>query len=75
MSTPIDQIKQYTACFDAGEVNDNLNEILDAAMSSEVAGSWESEQRSNLIFFFRQTQKTLGAVYKVAPSIIEFHNF
>jgi hypothetical protein len=71
MSLPIQIIKQFKACFDdENEIKKFINSALDITLSSPYIDSWTSEDRSDFIFFFRQVEQLIDAIYIILPSII-----
>lgn len=74
MFSPIETMKQYVECFDdSNEVKTYMQSLLDNALSSTEADCWSSTQRTDLIFFCRQTQLLFDAFFAAKPLISEMH--
>lgn len=75
MLTAIERIEHYIKCYDECEEPQKILDLLfDTAMSSPDADIWTSDERSDIILFYRQTKHLLDAILKIAPSLAAVAN-
>lgn len=70
----VKQIEHFTDCFEQSEARAKVDELMDAALTSDEGSGWTQEKRSDIIFFCRMLQKTLDSVYTVSPIASELIN-
>ena len=72
-NSPLKVLTQYINCFeDAKETRSKLDLLLDMTLSSTEADDWSADDRSDVIFFCRQTQLLLAAIFEISEPLRDF---
>jgi hypothetical protein len=73
--SPLQLLVQYVDCFDdADDTKAKIDLLLDTALSSTGADGWTADERSDLIFFCRQTQQLLTVLFRISEPLSELYN-
>lgn len=65
--TTADFINEYFGCFESmDEIREIMQEVIDAAICSPEADSWDTNERADMIFFCKQTVLLVEAVHQLA---------
>lgn len=70
MEEQMKKIKFFIDCYESPEtVKAILWELLNGAMESDIADSWDGNKRADMLFFYEYTSELFHAIFKLPISL------
>lgn len=70
MDKHLKTIKGFIDCYENPEaVNAMLWELLNGAMESDIADSWNGAKRADILFFYESASELMIALFQLSPSL------
>ena len=70
MEKHVKTIKRFIDCYENPEsVKAMLWELLNGAMESNIADSWDGAKRADMLFFYESVSELMHALFQLTPSL------
>lgn len=70
MDEQMRKIKFFIDCYESPDtVKAILWELLNGAMESDIADSWDGSKRADMLFFYETITELIQALFQVSPAL------